>query len=257
MLLISAKQIEVFREAAMRRFENEMLKHLTEFSPLLFKSIGEEQAHKVIQFGIEQARNYGFTFRGPVRLYLELMVLFGSYFDTDPQYAWATEILKNQDADSQMQRAEHLYDKVMDYRQKVTGLDDRYTFSAYRNIIFLLKQPSLSPDNFLLDMLIEIDRCYPQKAGFMGRNALEALIRKGLGGAQNQQFTTVHGVVLVVVLLLVFGNGCGADPMYPWILDTFKDETLVDPLAREKRLQEKTLNWLEFALANSEQGITA
>ena len=71
-------------------FEKEMVSPpFREFSPPLFKAVGEEQMRKAIRFGIGRADSYGFTFRGPVRLYLELMLLFGSHFDTDPQYPWA------------------------------------------------------------------------------------------------------------------------------------------------------------------------
>ena len=97
MLVIRPEQMEVFKEAALRSFESEMVAHLAEFSPPLFKAIGEEQMRKAIQFGIDRAGSYGFDFRGPVRLYLELMLLFGSHFDTDPQYPWAAAILTNQD----------------------------------------------------------------------------------------------------------------------------------------------------------------
>ena len=99
-----------------------MVAHLAEFSPPLFKAVGEEQMRKAIRFGIGRADSYGFTFRGPVRLYLELMLLFGSHFDTDPQYPWAAAILTDQDSDPQMQCAERLYEVTMDYREEVAGL---------------------------------------------------------------------------------------------------------------------------------------
>lgn len=76
---------------------------------MIGNTVGDEQMLKAVRFGITQARNHGFTFRGPVQLYLELMLLFGSYFDTDPQYPWAAAILARQDSGSQMQRAEQLY----------------------------------------------------------------------------------------------------------------------------------------------------
>ena len=59
--------------------------------------IRKEQMRKAIHFGTGQTFSHGFNFRGPVRLYLELMVLFGSHFDTDPQYPWAARILADHD----------------------------------------------------------------------------------------------------------------------------------------------------------------
>jgi hypothetical protein len=243
--------MEVFRKAAMQRFEDEMLVHLGEFSPPLFKAVGEEQMRKAVRFGIAQAGRHGFTFRGPVRLYLELMLLLGSHFNTDPQYPWAAEILANQEAGSQMQRAEWLYEKTMDYRHKVAGPEDAYAHQALRNIATFLRQPIALPNERLVPaMLQEITSLYPQKAAYIGMEGLEALIRKGIHGAARQRFSKIRAVMLVVLLMLAFGHGCGADPLYPWIANTLKDEASADHEARAKHLEEKALSWIEYVLAN-------
>lgn len=250
MLVIRESQMEVFKEEARRAFEDEMVAHLAEFSPPLFKAIGEEQMRKAIQFGVGRAESYGFTFRGPVRLYLELMLLFGSYFDTDPQYPWAAAILTDRDSVPQMQRAERLHEKTLDYRKKVAGPDDAYTLKALRNLWLLVQQPlELSSENFVPAMRLEIARVYPQKAAYVGVEGIEALIRKGIAGARKQHFSTVRGVTLVITLMLAFGHGCGADPLYPWIGRTLKDEKITDPEARSKRLEKKALTWLDHVLA--------
>ena len=55
MFVISTEQMSLFKEAALRSFQNKMLDHLRDFSPLLFEAVGEEQMGKAIQFGIDQA----------------------------------------------------------------------------------------------------------------------------------------------------------------------------------------------------------
>lgn len=235
-----------------------MLVHLSEFSPPLFKMLGEEQMRKAIRFGIAQASRHGFTLRGPVRLYLELMLLFGSHFDTDPQYPWAAEILANQEAGSQMQRAEWLYEKTMDYRQKVAGPEDAYTIDALRNIATFLRQPiALYNARLVPAMLQDITSLYPQKAAYVGMEGLEALIRKGIHGAERQRFSSDKGGALVIALMLAFGHGCGYDLLYPWIVDTLKDEANTDPEMRTKHLEEKTISWIEYVLTYFDKEIKA
>ena len=142
------------KKATLLSFEDEMINHFAEFSPPLYKAVGEEQVRKVIQLGMTQAAQYGFIYRGPVRLYLELMLLFGSYFDTDPQHSWAAEILFNQESGTQMQRAEFLYEKVSYYQEKVVGSDDRYLLEALKKIVLFLHYPlSITPKNYLQDIL--------------------------------------------------------------------------------------------------------
>lgn len=251
MLVIRTEQMDVFKKTALQSFEDEMVEHLAQFSPPLYKVVGEEQMRKVIQLGMSQAEQYGFTHRGPVRLYLELMLLFGSYFDTDPQYPWAAEILTNQESGTQMQRAERLYEKTMDYRQKVAGAEDVYTLEALKKIVVFAKQPfTISTDNFIPAIQREIEYIYPQKAAYVGKAGLEALIRKGVDGAQRQQFMTERSMGLVVVLMLAFGHGCGKDPLYSWIAKTLQDEKILDAKARAEILERKAMTWLEHVLSN-------
>ena len=55
--------------------------------------LGKEGLVGVIRGGIKRAAKHGFTFTGPMRLFLELCLLFGSGFDEDVQYPWARESL--------------------------------------------------------------------------------------------------------------------------------------------------------------------
>ncbi|MBL8260644.1 MAG: hypothetical protein JNM60_12615 [Candidatus Competibacteraceae bacterium] len=254
MLMIREAQNKVFEERARHAFELEMVAHLAEFSPPLFKTLGERAMLDIVRFGMARAAQHGFDLRGPVRLYLEMMLLFGSYFDTDPQYPWAADVLADRDA-YQMQRAEQLYGNILDYQEKVDGPDDVYAQAALGNIRLLAQQPlGLNTENFADGARYELTRIYPQKAAYIGNTALDALIRKGMDGARRQRFVTGRGAFLVVVLMLAFGHGCGADPLYPWIVRTLRDEKITDPETRAKRLEKKALTWLEHVLANFGKG---
>jgi hypothetical protein len=256
MLIIRREQMDVFRAGALRGFEDEMVAHLARFSPALFAVAGEQQTRKAVRLGMERAGGYGFDLRGPVRLYLELMLLFGSAFDTDPQYPWAAEILTDQDTATQMQRAERLYTATLEYRRHVAGPDDVYTLRALKRIQAFASQPlQVTRDDFTAAMRRELVFLYPEKAASVGDEGLSALIRKGRDGARVQGFTTSRGVALVILLMFTFGHGCGADPLYPWIARTLRDEKLSDPEEKSKRLEKRALTWLEQVLINAGQEI--
>lgn len=255
MLVIRQEQMEVFRAAAARGFEGEMAAHLADFSPWLFAAVGDGPLRKAIRLGTDKARGYGFTDRGPVRLYLELMLLFGSHFDTDPQYPWANAILKDVDGGSQMDRAERLYRRAMDYREKVAGPDDANTLNAFRNILVLARQPlSLAGSDFATAMRRELALTYPEKVAYVGDEGISALIRRAMEGARMQRFSTPRGMALVVVLMFAMGHGCGSDPLYPWIAQTLRDDTIKEPDARAARLEARGIAWLERVLANLGEG---
>jgi hypothetical protein len=250
---IRKQQVEALERAALRAFEDEMVVHLGRFSPPLFKATGEDAIREAIRLGIERAGGYGLTLRGPVRLYLELMLLFGSRFDTDPQYPWAAGILIDRDSGPQMQRADLLYERTMDYRKEVAGPEDAFALEALAKIRALAREPlRLSAGDLVAAMRREIAAVYPQKAAHVGADGIDALIREGIDEARRHRFEADRAVALVVVLMLAFGHGCSEDPLYPWIGRTLKIEAITDPEARARRLESKALTWLDHVLAHFE-----
>jgi len=103
MLAIRTEQMKTFEQAAMRRFEDEMVEHSKDLSPRLCEVIGDEQLRVALRSAICRAMAYGFTYRGPIRLFIEMMFFCGSSFDTDPQYLRFGELLRT--PGDQMQRA--------------------------------------------------------------------------------------------------------------------------------------------------------
>ncbi|MEO8130078.1 MAG: hypothetical protein ABI822_23445 [Bryobacteraceae bacterium] len=248
-MIIRSDQMREFSEAASRSFEDEMVAHLAQFSPPLFNAIKGEQLRLAIRFGIPRAARYGITFRGPIRFYLELMLLFGCHFDTDPQYPWIAEILKDRIADDQMKRASLLYERTRNYRQTVGGPDDQYTLRALRDISMLARQPlPFSAANLVPGMLREMSRVYPEKCNYVGEDRLKLLIRAGMATAEAYGFSSDRAVALPVVLMFAFGHGCFNDLLYPWIAKTVQDRGITDPEGRARRLEKKSSTWLDHVL---------
>jgi len=215
--------------------------------------IGDEQLRVALRQAMERADTYGFTNRGPIRLYIELMFLYGNDFDTDPQYPSLGKVL-NAPGD-QMLRAEQIYEGILDYQEKVSGLDAANVRKALTALsVFAQKPVRFSPNNFVAEMLQEMTRVFPQKAAYIGEEGLTTLIHEGSAEARKYGFPTVRGETLMVVLMFAFGHGCSDDPLYPWISRTFKDERIVEPAARAKRLEKKAITWLDHVLGGPWKG---
>jgi hypothetical protein len=250
MLIIRGEQMETFRSAALVAFEAEMMAHCQAFSPPLCKTLGDERLLGFIRLGMDRASAYGFTNRGPIRSYLEMMLLFGSAFDTDPQYPWAQVILANETIPDQMFRAERLYEKTLDYLRQVNGPEDRYAVKALKDLKVMAQQAlAFSSDNFVAGLIQEMTMVYPQKVAYVGDEPLKALIRAGIDQSKAKGLRTVRGVALLSILMFAFGHGCIDDPLYPWIGRTLDDETVTDPAARAQRLEKKAITWLDHVLA--------
>src|SRR5215468_2782238 len=127
-------QVEAFRNAALQKFEDDMVEHLKQFAPRQWQGIGDSAGRQEIKLGITQASQYGFTNRGSVRFYIELMFMLGSYFDVDPQYHWAQTVLMQPSDIDQMVRADTLYDVFNDYWEAVAGPDNTYLLRALHKL---------------------------------------------------------------------------------------------------------------------------
>jgi len=117
MLLVDDRQMGALERAALRRFEDVMVDHSRVFSPRLSEILGPEQLRVAVRSTMQRATRYGFTRRGPIRLYVELALLRGTGFDTDPQYSALGKILLTR-AD-EMERAERMHAAALEYRAKV------------------------------------------------------------------------------------------------------------------------------------------
>lgn len=257
MFVIAKKQFESFRAEAMRSFEAEMSEHLRRFSPPLCKTLSDEQLLAAVKYGIARAKKYGFDMRGPVRLWLENALVFGSKFDTDPQYPWVAEIVGNSEI-LQMHRSERLFEKTVEYRHSVGGERDAFTLKALKRIRPVTDGPlPFTPETLTEKLRSTLVTLYPEKAAYLGDETLSLFIDVGVKTAKRRRITELRGQVLVVTLMYTFGYGCFSDPLYPWIKGTLADATIGDPNARAARLERKALIWLDHVLAYFNEEVPA
>ncbi len=253
MFTISPAQMNAYEQDAALRFEDEMVAHSRSFSPKLTTVLGESQLRVALRQAMNRAEKYGFTLRGPIRLYIELMFLYGSEFDTDPQYP---DIGKELNAtDDQMARAERIWQSVVEFIEQVMGANNVNLRIAIEFLIDIARSNViLSEFNFIKIIEQEMNNAFPWKVSYVGKENLVKLIQKGRNEALKYEFTSLRSQALVVVLMFVFGHGCTHDPLYPWISETLLDEHIKDPQSRAKRLEMRALTWLEHVRAGLQKG---
>ena len=249
MLVLRKEQVDQLQQAAKRRRADAILVSLAGFSSPCFKTLDEAQRRAVIRIGMDRAEAHGLTSRDAVRFYLELMLLLGSQFDTDPQYPWAGQMLAELDQDAPMERVESLYQKAMDDREKVSGPENVHALEAFQRIRHFTQQPlRVSLETFIPDMVSEFGRLYPQKAANLDREGLEAVLRKCLEAAEQLGILTARGAVLLSLLLLTLGHGCTTDTLYPWIAGALEKTAETGSEARIEGLEKEFILWLDQVL---------
>ncbi|MCK8353404.1 hypothetical protein LXA26_18025, partial [Erwinia amylovora] len=76
------------------------------------------------------AKESGYTQRGPVRLYLDMMIIFGSHFEQDPLFK---KLMVEEDKNvSQIEKSVTLYTLLGKYLKTVYGLSGIYFKESIR-----------------------------------------------------------------------------------------------------------------------------
>ncbi len=252
MLRIRQTQRSVFRSQARARFEQEMAMHLAARSPYHARVLGNLGMLAAVRFGIERAARRGFNLRGPVRLWLELMFLFGGRFDDDPLLpADSAELVDCRDPDRQMQTAERLHAHACDVLARISGPGNAYNRAALAKVERLAADPApLQRDGLEDRLLADFVAAHPQKVEVLGEGPHRCLIARTIEQAQRLGVTSTRGLALFPVLAFIVGAGFADDPLYPWISRTLIDPRRPDPDQRAARLERRSRTYLRHVLAN-------
>ena len=248
MLSIRSEQLDTFKQTAINNFEDKMVKHCQKLAPQITQQLNQTQLHSSIQKAISKANHYGLSQQGPVRLFIEMTLLYGHTFDTDPQYPWAKTLLTNK-KDPQMQRAESLYHKHQAYTWNVQGQKQKHLHKALKTT----QTPNFTPKTFTEDLLTITQTIYPEKYSYVGAEQLKELIRTAITEARSYNMNNGHAFALIYALMVSLGHGCTSDPFYPWIKQCLQTDKPSDPEIRAQTLEKLALKWLERSLSHYER----
>jgi hypothetical protein len=252
-LVIRAEQMRALEEALADRYAHELVAHFEAFAPAQCDAMGRDAVRATISMGLRSAQSHGFEQRGSARFYVETMFMLGSFFDTDPQYRTITPVLYEADDGEAVDRANRLYESVMDFVEQTSGPQHEYERLAltravrarYEHIIALAGRPAS-------DVVDVLHRVYPEKAQYIGDAAIAALVEKGRAIAAERGPSWAVGIPLFAGIMFTFGHGCFADPQFPWIAGTLDNAGSSGTAATLERLFQKFSIYLDRAKANLE-----
>jgi len=112
-MVTSQATVDRFREVLAANFEVRVLKHLNRCFPRECASLEEPALTQLVRNSVRRADHYGFVNERDVCKYVDLALLFGSDFDTDPKLDWAQTILGSPDYGDPGERADDLFDQGM------------------------------------------------------------------------------------------------------------------------------------------------
>ena len=250
MLKIRKEQMRAIGRVQLPTFEKQMLKHVHQHFCKHLELLGEEGVLKVIRHGYERGKEYDFSTRHEVCLFTDFMIMLGSGFDTDPQLPWVTEILKAESAHDPTERIDTLYDKVMEYLDRVIVKDQVFPVEPIRK---LLNYPVGQLEQRLAGgvergVLVEFRGIWPHKHRYVGVKQLNELIREGIDLAGTHGLTSRRGIGFYLILMFLLGHRFDTDPQYPWFSGVLNDQELKDETHKFERLYSTCKEILSKAL---------
>lgn len=93
-MTIRPQQMAVFAQSEREKFQDWVVNHLWRFFPTQCAATGEQGLRRIVLDGIEKAARHGIKSRAGVCKYIDLMVLLGRDFETDPRFSAAADILR-------------------------------------------------------------------------------------------------------------------------------------------------------------------
>lgn len=99
MLRIRPSQFEVFSQIMHDRYVERMRQMLVEDFPDRFTTYSVTEIAMFVRNALEDAKSFGISSESDLTLYVRCQGLLGINFDTQPQHAWAREILERDDLD--------------------------------------------------------------------------------------------------------------------------------------------------------------
>lgn len=242
--------MKVFEEAALRDFEDRLVRHVRDNFPLSFSMLGEDGARAIGRSAIERASAHGLNSERSVFMYLSLMLMLGSEFDTDPQLPWAAEILGDMEP-GEVGRIDALYDKALDYLAQVAGPDAKYMLAALERLQRepLEGVPAPSGPEFYAHVLARLSIIYPEKCRYVGELSLRRMVGRAIERAASHGITDGRGVAIYVGLMFMLGGGFDSDPQLPWVADVLNSKEVEGGEGKAERLRAASLERLALLMS--------
>ncbi len=251
MLVIRSEQVSQMGEAVAARFDDELVRHLSSYAPFEAEMLGPDGLRRLVLLGKHRADVVGFTHRETIRLYLDLMVLLGSGFATDPQYPWVTAALApSGETQEQKWRARVLHRSALRYTHAVLGEKREFLFAALEQVASKRGlEPwhrGIVPETLISQMRI----VFLEKCSYLGDAVLESVIQLAARRVKDYDFSPEPGIALFTILILLFGHEVDRDPTVPWVEAALRDSAGSGPRERVERLYSTTCANINLLLAN-------
>jgi hypothetical protein len=243
-MIIRDTQFEALQSETQATAEKELVEHCREYAPRLFQAAGEAGVREAVRLGLKRSKAYGFTDHPQVRFYIDMMLVLGSDFDTDPQYPWASETLQDSYSKPHV-RGMVLHRDLSLYLDRVLGPQKEHVTEALNRLVSLPRELPPPDRRGGGNLRHWVSRLYPQKSQDVDDKQLARIAEAAAMEAAG--FGIPAGDAILGSVMLILGHGATRDPLYPWISGALRDPMITSPEGRLDRLYSRLRVYAEHA----------
>ncbi|MDR1662758.1 MAG: hypothetical protein LBR95_10145 [Azoarcus sp.] len=219
-IAIRAQHHALLQKRAFEAYITELIEYGEDTQPGGFLDrLSEERLREILKTVCAKSEaSFGFDQRGPIHGYLDLVWVYGWDFESDPQYQWVIQTKKANEALTQVEQADILFDEMQDYEEAVNGDEFQYRNAFIKNFQVLnVSALPVREATFVPDMLCVLHDLYPQKYERANEQALAQLITEERSKAAGIfGFHKPHHQGLIVILAFLLGHEFHRNPFLDW-----------------------------------------
>lgn len=243
---------ESAEKMAKENFLNEIMPYLQRNYSYICQYTPNHELREYLYSLVEQAEEIGFTQRGPVRFFVDMTIVLGSNFITDPSYYWISQFLEEHQSLDQLEMSMLLHKKVNHYLNQVMSDEYQRWKQIKENLLFLINQNKQEPEytfyitGFEEYILRKLALIYPEKYHLLSEEALAHFVLQAREKAQqNYSFRGSKEELFVIVLMFIFGHEFDQTPLLAWA-KTHREKS--NEYGYIAGIEDKTLNWISILM---------
>ncbi|WP_275365035.1 hypothetical protein [Xenorhabdus bovienii] len=217
--------------------------------PILKIKLGEDELRTALEKAVEKAKNDGFDQRGAVQFYIDILILFGTEFQTDPQYSWIKTILDSHFHLPQLERTNLLYHEVTRYLNEVHGEQDEHLKTSILkfqniNIERLNVQWNIYENN--VDALL--NSLYPQKYRYTKQDNIKKFIQFGVEKSNQYNIENANHSAFLTLIMFLLGHQFEQNFFLPNFNERLLKQYYADVDSLIIEMENKTKDYLKIFL---------
>ena len=217
-IVVGRAQVDALRVEAGRRFDRRVLAAVAYCFPRVHVALGQDVLLTVVTSGRMRAARSDWRSERAVFLYAAMMLMLGSGFEQDAQYAWVPQTLQQHADEPALDRIFALHTRAMEYLDEVAGAqNEKLIHALLRMRDFDLEQcKGWPPDGFASMLGQTLASLYPARAGALGAGGMQGLVACAAVTAARHDLAGQVAHALVAGLILMLGAEFDSDPALPW-----------------------------------------